>query len=830
MSIATWTGRRGNAALLALMAAAMACPQAAPAAAAQQIAQADQVRRFDIPAQPLHQALLRFSREAGIELFFDSAMTRNATSTALAGTYPTRDALARLLSRTGLTFRFTNPTTVTLERLPPQAGAVILDTVTVEGRQVRAPTATAPFDGFVANVSQAGTKTDTPILETPQSISVVGSQEIATRNARTLADALGYTSGVRAGTMGASNGFGGDSTSIRGFGGNGTSGPSFNEYLDGLRLGGTGYLSSALDPYLFERVEAIKGPASVLYGQSTPGGLVNMVSKRPTAAPVREVEIQTGSRGRLQGSFDVGDRIDPAGSVLYRVTGIAYRTDSETRHSDDKRRIAIAPSLTFQPNDRTTLTLLARYQNDDFGGSPLNWVPAYGTVLDNPNGRIARGFFAGDPNYERWKRESANIGYALEHRFDDTWTFRQNFRYVHNRLDFANVYISTLQADQRTANRQAFGMVEHSDDFALDNQVEAKFTTGPLRHTLLFGADGQWFANDTDRVLQSAAPTIDLFAPTYGVAFNPTPYQKSETEGRQYGVYLQDQVSYDRLRVVLGLRQDWAESESRNLLSGASSSQKDDALTKRGALMYVFDNGLAPYASYTESFEPTVGTVLSDGSTAKPTEGRQYEVGLKYQPTGFDSFVTASLFDLRRKNVVTRDPDNPALSVQTGEISSRGIELEAKASLAAGFNATFAYTYLDAEVTDSNNTTTGIDGVVVPIRGKRPTRVPAHSASIWLDYSFLEGPLRGFALGGGARYVGRAEGDDANSFTVPAFTVFDAMLRYDLDGLDSRLAGMQVQLNATNLFDREYISTCFGANRCYFGSGRTVYASLKYRW
>ncbi|BBK31865.1 iron complex outermembrane receptor protein [Stella humosa] len=822
---------RGGPALAGFVAVAMlANPGVAQVAGATQTAQADQLKRFEIPAQPLHQALLRFSREAGIELFFDSALTRNATSAALSGTFPTREALARLLAGTGFTFRFTNPTTVTLERLPQQTGAVTLDTVTVEGQQARLPAPHAPFAGFVAPSSAAGTKTDTPILETPQSISVVGSAEIATRNARTLADALGYTAGVRAGTMGASNGYGGDSTSIRGFGGNGTAGPSSNEYLDGMRLGGTGYLSSALDPYLFERIEVIKGPASVLYGQSTPGGLVNMVSKRPTASPLREVELQTGNRGRVQGSFDVSDRIDPAGRVLYRVTGVAYRHDAETDIADGKRRFAIAPSLTFRPNDRTSLTLMARYQNDDFGGSPLNWLPAYGTVLPNANGKLGRDLYTGDPNFERWKRESANIGYALEHRFDDTFTFRQNFRYLHNKLDHAGLYVSTLQADQRTANRQAFGMIEHSDDFTLDNQVEARFSTGPLQHTLLFGIDGQWFLDDTDRVLQSPAATLDLFNPVYGVAINATPYQKSESEGRQYGLYLQDQVAFDRLRLVLGLRQDWAKSESTNKLNGTSSSQKDDALTMRGAAMYLFDNGLAPYVSYTESFEPTVGTVLADGSLAKPTEGRQYEVGLKYQPTGFDSFMTASLFDLRRKNVVTRDPNNPTLSIQTGEITARGVELEAKASLAAGFNATVAYTYLDAEVTDSNNTTTGIDGVVVPIRGKTPTRVPEHAASLWLDYTFAEGPLRGFALGGGGRYVGRTMGDDANSFKVPAFTVFDAMLRYDLEGLDSRLAGMQVQLNAMNLFDKEYVSTCFGANRCYFGTGRTVYASLKYRW
>ncbi|MCC6271628.1 MAG: TonB-dependent receptor plug domain-containing protein, partial [Microbacteriaceae bacterium] len=346
----------------------------------------------------------------GIELFFDAAIARGLTSQPLAGTYTTRDALARLLAGSGLTFRFTNPTTVTLDRVPVQTGAVTLDTVAVEGVRNRPPSAFGPVDGFVAATAATATKTATPLLETPQSISVVGSEEMTVRNARTVADALGYTAGVRSGTMGVGNGYGGDSTSVRGFGGNGTAGPSSNEYLDGMRLGGTGYLSAALDPYLFERIEVIKGPASVLYGQSTPGGIVNMVAKRPTDTPLREVAIQAGSYGRVQGSFDVGGRLDREGRVLYRLAGVTYRSDAETDVARDKRRIALAPSLTWRPTEATSITLIARYQNDDFGGTPLNWLPAYGTVLPNPNGKISRELFTGDPNFERWRRESTPGG------------------------------------------------------------------------------------------------------------------------------------------------------------------------------------------------------------------------------------------------------------------------------------------------------------------------------------------------------------------------------------------------------------------------------------
>lgn len=783
---------------------------------------------FAIPAQPLVTALARFTETSGIQFFFDAAIARDVQSPGVSGELAPESALLRLLAGTGLTYRFTNANTVTLVALPKDGAAAVLPPVTVEGQAAKAETPWGPVSGFVASHAVSGTKTDTPLIETPQSVSVVTRDEMDARSAHSLADSLGYTAGVRAGTMGDSNGYGGDSTSIRGFGGDGTTGPSSNEYLDGMRLGGSGYVVSGLDPYMFERVEVLKGPASVLYGQSTPGGIVNMVSKRPTDTPQGEIELQTGSYGRMQAAFDLSDRLDEEGKLLYRLSAIGLDTDTQTDFSD-RKRVAVAPAFTIRPNTDTSLTILARYQQDDFGGSPLNWLPAYGTVLTNPNGSIPRDFFAGDPNYNKWNRKNLGLGYVFEHHFNDTWTVRQNFRYMHNSLDFANVYISSL-ASMTTANRQAFGMVEHSNDWTLDNQVEANFETGQFRHVALFGLDGQIFQSDTERVLQSSAPTINLYNPVYYQTFNPTPYQHKETKADQQGAYLQDQIKIDNWIAVLGLRQDWAESQTDDLKNGTTAKQKDDALTKRAALMYAFESGLSPYVSYSESFAPTVGSYLASGEAAKPSEGKQYEVGLKYQPPGYNSLVTLSAFDLTRTNVATTDPNNSTYVIQTGEIRSRGIELEGKASLAEGLNATAAYTYLDAEVTKSTDTATGIDNVTVAVQGKQPTRVPTHSASVWLDYTLQSGAFRGLGFGAGTRYVGVSQGDNANSFQVPAFLLFDGGVYYDLANLAPSFTGWSASVTGTNLLDKEYVSSCFGTNRCYYGTGRTVFASLKYKW
>lgn len=822
-----WVGRMfgvgvsGLAVSIGLSVPSQAADTARPAAAVQRFS-------FDLPAQPVSDALDAFSRITGLQVVSTGVGLDGWRAGPVRGELSADEALRSLLAGSGVAYRMGPGGTVSLFASPRSGGATLLAPISIEGQSDFRDGAWGPVSGFVATHAASGTKTDTPLMETPQSVSVVTRDEMDLRKAHSLADALGYTAGVRAGTMGEANGYGGDSTSIRGFGGDGTTGPSYNEYLDGMRLGGSGYVVSGLDPALFERIEVLKGPASVLYGQSTPGGIVNMVSKRPTDQPHGEVEFQTGSYGRLQGNFDISDRADADGTLLYRLSGTAWDTDSQTRFSH-RMRAAIAPAVTIRPNADTSLTILTRYQKDDFGGSPLNWLPAVGTVFAGPNGRIARDFFAGDPNYSRWRRQNAAAGYLFEHHFDDVWTVRQNVRYMYNSLDFANVYISTLSSPT-TARRQAFGMVEHSNDWTIDNQAEANFRTGLVGHKVLFGVDDQILRNDTDRVLQASAPPIDLYNPGYDRSFSVRPYQKSRTASNQNGLYFQDQMDLGRVSGVFGLRQDWVDSRTDNLLTGIRTEQGAHALTKRAALMYHFDSGVAPYFSYSESFDPTVGSYLAGGAPAKPSDGKQYELGAKFQPSGSNSMITASLFDLTRTNVATSDVNNPGYVLQSGEVSSRGLELEGKASLADGLNATAAYTFLDAKVTSSNDTATGIDGVKVSQKGKRPVRVPEHTASLWLDYTVQSGDLKGAGFGTGARYVGPTEGDAANSFRVPGFLLFDAMVQYDLSGLGTPFHGWSTSVTATNLGDTRYVSSCFAAVRCFYGSGRSVYASLKFRW
>lgn len=822
-------GRRPRTAKVCLMASVAVMAMGVATARAQEAAPAPQqmaqaaTHSFSIPAQPLSSALTSFGRQAGLQITVDSAILSGLSSPGLSGNFTPQEALARLLSGTGITWTFIDSRTVALQKVAGD-GATVLDTVVVEGNS---RSATGPVAGFVAGVSAAGTKTDTPLIETPQSISVVTRDEMDARAITNVGDALTYTAGVAAGTRGGSS-YGGDSVSIRGFGSQGTAGASFNEYMDGMRLGGSGYVVAGFDAYLFERIEVLKGPASVLYGQSSPGGIVNMVSRRPTFEPRGEISLQYGTWDRWQGAFNTSGPLDQDGEFAYSLTGLILNTDTNLDYSN-KERYLIAPALTWRPSGDTTLTILAQYQHDDFRGSTLNWLPTVGTIVENPNGQISRDLFTGDPNYQNWDRTAYSLGYILDHHFDDVWSFRQHARFTYNRLSYGGVYISRLAADLVTGNRQAYGMQSHSHDWTLDNQVQAQFETGALRHTLLMGVDGQILASDSTTEANLAAPPINIFDPVHGIDIpNIAPYTDSRTVTEQYGLYMQDQIRVDDWAFLLGVRHDWAVARDKDAMSNEKETQNDSAFTFRGGIVYLFDNGLAPYASYTESFEPQIG----NSGIFDPTTGQQFEVGLKYEPPGMDSLITLAAFELTRQNVLSTDPTGT--TTQSGEVRSRGIELEGKATLVDGLSLTASYTYLDAEVTQSDNTVIGYNGLNVrepgPEQGKTPVAVPEHAASLWLDYTVQSGGLEGVGLGAGVRYVGETYGDKRNTTTVPGFTLVDAALRYDLSNLGPAFAGWETAVNATNLFDKEYIASCTGPDRCYYGTGRNVIGTLKYKW
>lgn len=808
----------GMASILALaVGMAMAAPSAAAPQAGPPTAEASGTIAFDIPAQDLNAALLTFADRAGLQLVYDVGIVRGLRNAALQGRFTARQGLDRLLAGTGLTFRFSGGDTVTLQQNMAQQGdgPMRLGPVRVQGR-TQAPY--APVDGYVAERSATGSKTNTPIIETPQSISVVTRDQIEARAAQNIGEAVQYSAGLRANVQSESSGLAGSNIVIRGFGGDGTSGTSGNEYVDGLRISGTNFAAAGFEPYLFERVEVLKGPSSVLYGQSTPAGIVNHVSKRPTEERFLEIQGEVGSFERFEGAFDLGGAVDDDKRFLVRLTGLILDTESQTDFTGRNRKV-IAPALTWRPSNDTTLTLLATYQDDDFDGGFVNRVPARGTILPNPDGVIAEDFFQGDPNFNTWDRQLLAIGYQFEHRFDETWTVRQNARYVHNDLLLEAIFGTVRDDDLRTLDRTAFGADEQSDDFTIDNQLEVQVATGPASHTLLFGVDYQNFSRSTFRLIGSVAP-LDLFEPVYGVDIPPlATFQDIDNDDEQIGIYLQDQIKLGGWILTLGGRYDWSDSETTNNLADVSAEQSDDAFTGRAALSYVFENGLAPYVGYSESFLPVSGTDFA-GDAFKPTTGNQYEAGIKYEPANLNALITLAAFQIKQQNVPTADPDNPGFDIQTGEIRSRGIELEALASLTEGLNLTAAYTYLDVEITESN------DGV----EGNRPDGAARHLASFWGDYTIQAGDFAGLGAAAGVRYVGPSPVDDQNSAEAPGYTLVDAAVHYDLGQLVPSLGDSQIAVNISNVLDNRFVVSCARIDRCFQGVGRNVIATLRLRW
>jgi iron complex outermembrane receptor protein len=694
-----------------------------------------------------------------------------------------------------------------------QAGTAIgLDTIEVQGER-----ASGPVNGYVARRSDTATKTDTPIMETPQSITVVTRDQMDDQGATTVSQALRYSAGVLGETR-LSSGGRYDSVFIRGFGGAGT-GAGFVNNLDGLRyLRGVNFLVPSFEPWGLERVEVLRGPSSVVFGQVKPGGLVNMVSKRPRDEKHGEIQLRIGERQRAEMAFDVGGPIDPQKTWLYRVVGLGRTADTQVDYTQDQR-IFIAPSVTYRPNGATTFTLMASFQRDPETGF-YGFIPAVGTVLPSRNGRIRSEFFPGEPRFEGYSRNQANLGWAFEHRFNDIFTFRQNVRLSDLESRFRTVAVGGIAADQKTLTRRVTMSNEKARTAGIDNQLQADFRTGPLTHKVLFGVDGYWTDGTAFTGAGGTVQTLDYTNPIYGrLPFALPALAGTKQTTAQYGIYLQDQIKLDRLSLVVGGRFDRAEARTRAMSTGVLTKQDDTARTGRVALMYNFDNGFAPYASYSTSFDPQAGTTFT-GTPFKPTEGEQFEAGFKYEPPGMGAFLQASVYQLTQTNVPTTDLAHPTFQVQTGEIRARGVEVEARATVLENLDLVAAYTYTDAEVTKSS----GVD------LHKRPTVVPRHMAALWAHYTFRTGLFSGLGLGAGVRYVGGGAGDPANTFSTPDYTLVDAAISYDFAAANPALKGWKLQVNAQNLFDKEYISGCYGTTQCSFGLRRTVLATLSYRW
>ncbi|MCM2403096.1 TonB-dependent siderophore receptor [Rhizobium sp. S153] len=686
-------------------------------------------------------------------------------------------------------------------------GSTQLETIVIQG--AGSEKGDGPVKGYVAKQSRAGTKTDTALSKTPQSVSVVPAEQIADQDAQSVAEAMRYSAGVFAEYRGPSNLH--DEMFIRGY-------YYVPRFVNGLLYGNNSL--GQIDPWLLERVEVVRGPSSILYGQANPGGIVNLVTKRPTDDPLHEVEVGFGTGDRASVSFDFSDALPGNEDIRYRLAGTAWRADTQEDFLEQKR-ISLAPSVTWTPDEQTSLTIEAFYQNDPEAGF-RNFLEAAGTVDETAYGYVPTDFLVSDPDYQESTRKQAYIGYAFEHEFENDITFRQNMRYSMIDQTYNTLTWNSMQADEKTVTRSASDQTQLQHQFVIDNQIQAKVDTGPLSHTLLGGVDYR-FTTEDNLVSRGTANSIDWTNPSYGnvTVTGRRTSTDATTDASQVGVYLQDQIEFGKLNVMAGLRYDWADTDVDDKTSSNTDASYDDQeFTWRAGAIYDLGYGISPYASYSTSFEPVTQSPGAGQDPFDATTAQQYEVGVKFAPEGENYQVTASYYDLTQQNVLFYD-NATSLYYQTGEIVSKGFEIEAHAEITDNLKLVASYSHINQEVTET---------VRSAELGKMPARVPIDQASLWAKYEFLDGPLAGLGIGGGVRFLGESWGNATNTFKVDPTTLFDASLSYDFAAKFPDMKGLKLQVNASNLADEKYVASCASATACFYGSRRSVTASLKYTW
>lgn len=696
--------------------------------------------------------------------------------------------------------------TTTLSALP--FGVLAQETTVLE------PIVVKGAGGIVTTESASSSKTNTRLIELPQVVNVVAEDQISAQGANTVAQALRYTPGVHPEPNGYDIRY--DWLSIRGFDTYGTA------WVNGLILPGDplNYATPSINPFALAQIDVIKGPSSVLYGRALPGGLVNQVMKRPEYTASREVGLRFSSFGGAQASLDFTGPVND--TLSYRIVGQVRNNHTQIDRERDKQ-LMLAPSLTWKPTGQTSLTVHGYYQRDKPVFSP-RFYPALGTLIDNPAGNIPRNRFFGDPNLSEFNREMTMAGYELSHELAGDWTFRQNARYGKSTQNMLLVLVNpafAYNAPGTVLNRASAISDDWVSSFTIDTQLEGRFDTGSLRHTLLIGLDHVRAKSSTNFGNSIAGvPPLDYLDPEYGMVDIPRPaVQRSALQDQeQTGLYVQDQVRHGNWVGTFGLRHDWSEISTDNRIAGTTVTNEDRQLTTRAGITYLAANGLAPYASWSTSFLPLLGTDAF-GNPYEAQKAEQFELGVKYEPRGGRGMITASVFRMELDNSLT--PFDAFTSVQSGKQRVQGLELEAKYEVTPRLSVAAGYAYSDSEVIESN------DAVEL---GREILGLPRHQFSIWASYAATDE----LDLSAGLRAMSDYQTDTTyrDDLRIPGYGLVDLGASYDLGGWREDLRGAAVQVNVTNLFDKSYVSHCLNATggSCNYGSEREISAALRYRW
>jgi iron complex outermembrane receptor protein len=661
---------------------------------------------------------------------------------------------------------------------------------------------TGERDGYRVPNASTATKTDTPLRDIPQSIQVVPQEVLRDRKVRNLTEAVETVAGVIDG--GNRAGSSASSRFIRGFE---QSGNFRNGYRDAPN---TYILSSPIGT--IEQVEVVKGPASVLFGDTEPGGIVNVTTKKPLSQPFYSIGLEVGNYGFYQPTIDLSGPLTTKRDLLYRLIA-GYKGEGNIQDFVEKNEVTVAPSITWELGDNTELNVY--YEYTKFVADP---AVSSGLLLSD-NRLTPRNLYTSYPNFTDSEQSAQRFGYTLTHKFNDNWQVRNNFAGLLSKLIETQTYTTNVTGDR-------FATVESYDlDYGYDNyfgQIDllGKFKTGSISHQLLIGFDVNDYTDTYQGLFNTNLPLLDLNNPNYDVP-EPTydPFLKFQNRVRSYGIYLQDQVTFaENFKLLIGGRYDWVSSTFEIGKFGTLGNTTDEpernaeAFSPRIGLVYQPSDTISLYASYSRSFRAQ--TFFNSATQPfDPTKGTQYEVGIKADWLEGKLSTTLAAYHLTKTNVATTDPNNPVFSIQTGEQRSQGIELDVAGEILPGWKVIAAYAYTDAEVT--KDTTTPV--------GNRLNNVPTNQASLWTTYQIQQGTLQGLGFGFGLFYVGERQGDLANSFQIKDYLRTDAALYYRRDRF-------QAALNIRNLFDIDYASSAYGRNYINRGEPFIITGSISWEF
>jgi iron complex outermembrane receptor protein len=665
--------------------------------------------------------------------------------------------------------------------------------------------------GLISTTATSASKSDTPLLEQPFAIQTITATQLQQQNVQTLNQALKYTAGASPEMYGPDPR--GDWFLIRG-------NPA-DVYLDGLRLpqvanSPNSFAAVQVDPYDLQRFEVLEGPSSTLYGQSNIGGIVDAVSKQPTLIPHRAIQLQGGNFDRIQGGGDFSGPLNRSASWLYSINGIARSSHTFVYGAMDDR-YTLNPTLTWRPTPALSLTMYGKFFHADTG-TAANFLPRAGTLDANPSfGFLPTSFNTGDPVTDKYRKREYMGGYGLDYRGSSLY-LHHAARFVHNNIDYSGLYSAGAFANaaKTLLYRVNFLSLPVLNGLQSDTHVRTHVRTGKLRHTLIAGTDFQWqrYLNRQGGAVDTTV-TLNLLHPVYGVRHaRPALSTMMNYQQFQGGLYGQEQVQFARWTLIAGGRYDATAQDTITLpltstATRTSVSQSPHAFTGHGGIAYHVA-GLAPYASYSTSFLPTIGTDYA-GKSFVPTRGSSYEAGVKYQIPGHTGMITFDAFSMTQDNRSTTDPEYPLYQKQIGQVRTVGEELQANGTLFHSLDLAFNYTHLNPVVTRSTSTD----------YHKQLQPLSKDTLGLWAHYTLRQKKFSGLGFGGGSRYLGPKWGDAANTFQSPGYTLFDGTADYTLDH-------WRIAINSTNLFDKRYVAACSTNFNCYYGGTRSAIGTVNY--